>query len=253
MPLRWINKLQNNRKISRFTPLTAFVHVPKTAGSTVNHYLNQSGKTGQVHCEGLFKNPDQIAAKLAECHWVSGHVKYPMMRSTLTEYSRRKVKYYTAIRSPHKHVMSHFNWLIEIYHKGGRFYDNHPPRAKKISERIRASDTSDPKVVVELLDSARTLFMNCQTSLVLGPENEGISQDELGQRLGVYEMVGTEETLPTLIEQISGLEYQDSQRKNVSPYHFPIEVFEDEFVVNYILENNAADIALYNYVKSCEK
>ncbi|WP_289043988.1 hypothetical protein [uncultured Aliiroseovarius sp.] len=250
MPIQWMNSLSRHERLNRFNPITAFIHVPKTAGSTVNSYLQQSGTAGVAHVEALFKQPDKVKSAIARYRWVSGHVTFPKMRATLSKASRRKVRYFTAIRSPDKQIMSHLNWLIEIYHKGGKFYDNHPPAVKRISERIRTSDTSDPRVIVELLNSAQGLFLNCQSRFVLGPDRGNLSHDEMAQRLEVYEMIGTEGTLPLLIERISGIEYQDSERKNVSPYHFPAEVFRDSFVVDYLRERNAADEALYEYVKS---
>lgn len=252
MLIHWMNSLTRHERLTRFSPITAFVHVPKTAGSTVNFYMKQSGTAGQAHVEALFRQPDKVASEIARYRWVSGHVAYPKMHDTLAQATRRKVRYFTAVRTPDKHVMSHLNWLVEIYHKGGKFYDNHPPRVKQISERIRTSDTSDPKVIVDLLHSARKLFLNCQSRLVLGPGNEHVSYDEMVQRLEVYEMIGTERSLPALIERVSGLEYKDSERKNVSPYHFPVEVFQDSFVADYLREKNASDYALYDYVASGE-
>lgn len=236
--------------MNKVSPIIAFVHVPKTAGSTVNHYLERSRAPGQAHVESLFSQSHMIRGKIAGYDWVSGHVPYPKMRATLTSVTFRDIHFFTAIRAPDAQVMSHFNWLIEIRKRGRSFYNAHPPQIKEISERIRAADTSDPRQVIDLLHGSRQLFLNFQSQMVLGKRHPTTSLDELEQRLQVYEMIATEATLPTLIERVSGQAYQPKKRKNVSPYHFPKDVFQDQRLLEFLHEENACDFALYDFVQS---
>jgi hypothetical protein len=54
-------------------PLLAFVHVPKTAGSTVNAVLGHCSPRGLRHCEGIL-HTDAFLDHAADGDWLSGHI-----------------------------------------------------------------------------------------------------------------------------------------------------------------------------------
>jgi len=82
--------------------LIAFLHVPKTGGSTIIHHLARQmpGRYCNLDCELGQKVPDQdtvfVQGHRLDC---SFHVKYP----------GRKVRYMTVLRDPAA-------WLVSIYH-----------------------------------------------------------------------------------------------------------------------------------------
>lgn len=230
-------------------PLKVFIHVPKTAGSTVNEYLERSGAQGASHVEAWIQDDAITSQKLTEMEWVSGHVTFPDMRARLSAHSFRHLRFFTLVREPVRQLMSHYNWLIEIYHRGGSFYDGHPQRIKEISESIRAADNDDPLSVIKQILAAPGLFLNSQSNLVLGGVPESFSDTEFRNRLSVYERIATEASLPVFLKEISGLDYEDARRSNVSPYHFDKRVFEEEILQTFITERHSADLALYDYLE----
>ena len=55
------------------------------------------------------------------CDWLSGHIDFATAESRLQNATERPVRYFSCMRSPTKHVMSHYNWLIEIFYRGKSF------------------------------------------------------------------------------------------------------------------------------------
>lgn len=231
-----------------YSPLTVFVHVPKTAGSTVNAYLERSGRRGASHVEAWINDRATVPSKLKTLEWVSGHVDVARMREKLSAGTRRHLEFFTLVRDPLKQLMSHYNWLIEIYHRGASFYDGHPPRIKEISEAIRGGDNNDPKNVVAQLSAAPGLFLNQQSRLVLGGMPDSLAASEFRERLKVFDLIATERSLPDFISRISGVTYEDKRRENVSPYHFDKAVFDTPVVREFVAKRHAADLALYRYL-----
>lgn len=232
------------------TPIKVFIHVPKTAGSTVNAYLERSGAPGASHVEAWIEDDTEASAKLMDLDWVSGHVQFPQMRARLAANTFRRLRFFTLVRDPVKQLMSHYNWLIEIHHRGGSFYNGHPQRIKEISEAIRATNNDDPSSVVQQLLAAPGLFLNQQSRLVFGGLPERFSDAELQNRLSIYDNIATESSLPEFLKEISGLPYEDTRRENVSPYHFDKNVFESDIMRDFVEEHHSADVALYRYLET---
>jgi hypothetical protein len=230
------------------SPLTVFIHVPKTAGSTVNDYLLRSGRNGHAHVEAWINDDNTASSHLKTADWVSGHVPFGHMRARLSKNTNRHLRFFTLVRDPIKQLMSHYNWLIEIYHRSAAFYDGHPDQIKTISKNIREADNSDPLAVIAQLEATPGLFLNQQSRLVLGGLPIGKSDKEFKERLAVYEMIATEKHLPDFITKISGLPYDDTKRENVSQYHFDKNVFASKVMQDFINQKHSVDVALYEYL-----
>ena len=233
----------------RSRAINVFIHIPKTAGSTVNAYLERSGALGESHVEAWIENDATTSEKLLNLDWVSGHVPFSHMRARLAKNTARNLRFFTLVRDPIKQLMSHYNWLIEIHHRGGAFYDGHPQRIKEISQAIRSSNNDDPSSVKRQISAAPGLFLNQQSRLVLGDLAHTLSSDEYDDRLALYNLIATESSLPSFVQQISGLDYEDARRENVSPYHFDKSVFESDALRSFIEERHGADLALYRHLK----
>lgn len=54
--------------------LIFFIHVPKTAGSTINHYFEKNLNLGYTHCEAFVNNTELLTTRATEADWLSGHV-----------------------------------------------------------------------------------------------------------------------------------------------------------------------------------
>jgi hypothetical protein len=235
---------------NKTSALTVFVHVPKTAGSTVNAYLKRSGTLGATHIEAWVDDDVIAVEKLKSFDWVSGHVPFPHMRARLSANTSRPLRFFTLVRDPIKQLMSHYNWLIEIYHRGAAFYDGHPPRIKEISEAIRSANNDDPLDIIRQITAAPGLFLNQQSRLVFGEIPRNFGDQEFRESREIYNMIATEKMLPDFIEKISGVPYEDKRRENVSPYHFDKTIFESSVMKEFVKKHHAADLALYRYLSN---
>lgn len=230
------------------TPLNFFVHVPKTAGSTVNGYLSQLSPNGREHCEGILQNDDKFRRECNRRDWVSGHANYCEVMLRLAAVTDRPIRMFTCVREPTKQLMSHYNWLIEIFRRGETFYNSHPRVIKVISKRIREADNSNPNAIIANLLSAPFLFLNLQSRYVLGnrfPWNQG----KIFQRLDDYEFIGHEGTLAALIEKITGSTPVMEKNFNESRYHFDTQVFEEPELKKFVKYNNSLDLILYDLIR----
>lgn len=231
------------RKPDETRPLIVFIHVPKTAGSTVNRIL-AAARPGLEHCEAIIGQPEVLRRKLSDLDWISGHVPFDRMHAALRQATDRPLRFFTAVRDPIAQVASHYNWLIEIHHRGKAFYRDHPDHIRVISERIRASDNTDPAAIIENLDRYQGLFLNQQSLTVLGARFNW-SSGQLPRHLRAYDYIATERTLPTLIGRLAGPLAERPPRENVSPYHFDVSIFRQGPVRNFLMRNNFLDWTLY--------
>ena len=230
--------------MTRKDPLIVFVHIPKTAGSTVNAVLNAHFDRGMMHCEGIMDNIPELTRVSAEADWISGHVPFHLMRGRLQQVSDRPLRFFSIMRDPVSQVCSHYNWLIEIHRKGGRFYRNHPEYIRKLSGIIRNSDNSDPSVIIDNLNENTGLFLNMQASMLLG-KNFDWNSGRLLAHLRKYEFIGTPRDLPELLTRMCGVTQEKPKRHNAALYHFDRSIFEGSRIRNFLMRNNFLDWMLF--------
>lgn len=224
-------------------PLIFFVHVPKAAGSTVNAHLHDLLPNGFSHCEAFMNIEDRMIQAANSCDWLSGHVDLGTIETILEQATDRPVRYFACMREPAKHVMSHYNWIIEIFHRGGSFYEGHPPRIKEISETIRSSP-QDPASIAANLDRFAGLFLNTQSRIILGHKfnwNTG----QIYQRLNRYEMIVDSGNVPALLSHLLDQPIERERKENVSRYHFDPAVFESDELKEFLRTRNTLDEILY--------
>ena len=236
--------------VTNASPLWAFVHVPKTAGSSINRMLSE-WSWGQDHIEAFTSNPSEMVTLCARSSWVSGHVEYPALLASLRRSTTRPLRFVTAVREPTRQIASHYNWLMEIHHRGGAFYANHPERIRQISEHIRSTDNSDPAAVAARLREYAGLFLNQQSRVVLGTVVRDWPAGEIARALQCYDYVATESTVPVLIKKVTN--HSSSSpilRENESGYHFDRSIFQHPYLQDFLSEHHASDHALYEAVKA---
>jgi hypothetical protein len=229
-------------------PLIFFVHIGKAAGSTLNSQLQEHVGRGYPHCEHFIDNPDLWKQRVETADWLSGHVYLPKARMRL-QGTGREVRYYTCIREPKAQIMSHYNWIAEIFHKGPHFYGNHPEPIKAISERVRATvaDPSPEKVVRDLRDFGG-LFLNNQSKYFVGHDLGGF-ESRLEASLPSFSAVCTSRSMQRLIGHLSGGDVAwDDKFENASRYHFDKALFDSAAVERFIEENNDKDVLMYDSI-----
>jgi hypothetical protein len=226
-------------------PLIFFVHIGKAAGSTLNSQLQEHVGRGYAHCEGFIDNLDLWKQRVETADWLSGHVHMPRARTRLQGLGR-EVRYYTCIREPKAQIMSHYNWIAEIFHKGPDFYGKHPERIRTISERVRATviDPSPEKVVRDLRDFGG-LFLNNQSKYFVGQDLRDF-EARLEASLPSFSAVCTSRSMQRLIGHLAGADVAWADKfENASRYHFDKALFDSEAVATFIAENNDKDAFMY--------
>jgi hypothetical protein len=230
-------------------PLKFVVHVPKTAGSSINAALRKYNPNGMIHCESIIHNEDALRQAVDTMDWLSGHVDLTTAIKALERATKRTVQYYACIRSPAGQVASHYNWLIEIFHKGPKFYDTHPPIIKEISEQIRASNYDSVGSIIENLQKFHGLFLNFQSRIILG-KNFNWNTGKVYQKLGCYTMLVDSIFACNVTGEILGGTDFEFSNKNESQYHFNKELFDDSLLLEFLSENNTLDNILYDIISS---
>lgn len=224
-------------------PLIFFVHVPKTAGSTVSSHLHDFLPNGLSHCESFFYDQERVNKASNFSDWLSGHIDLTTAEKTLGQSTNRTVRYFACMRNPTQHVMSHYNWVIEIFYRGGPYYENAPKKIREMCDVLRASPT-DPASIAANLERYSYLFLNAQSRYILGHTfdwNSGI----LRERLSRYEMIVDSSGLSALLDCMLGHAITDGRKENVSPYHFDPAVFETAALKKFLKKRNALDDTLY--------
>ena len=85
-----------------------FVHIPKTAGTTLHRIIDQQYPRRirlfvRHHYKGVQKLKDLSIAQRAQLHMVRGHIPYGLHR-----YLPRPAKYFTILREPVERVISYY-------------------------------------------------------------------------------------------------------------------------------------------------
>lgn len=225
------------------SPLVVFVHVPKAAGSSINRALQALGN-GEDHIEKHRQNPEKFRKIAMRSDWISGHIPLRDYKSLLGGLPR-EVRYFSSIREPQEQVMSHYNWLMEIYHRGDIFYERHPAAIKKISKELREADHENPEEVIWLLQKHRQLFLNFQSLYLTGGRKEAHVDTFI--EAPPFEKVVCSKRISDLIAEL-GLENTEIPHTNVSNYHFNPAVFENERVVRFLEQQNGSDLKLYQAI-----
>jgi len=244
---RKIALISKNEKSNQ--PLIYFVHIGKTAGSTVNANLKNLLLSGRAHCEAIINNDKLLGSAINESDWLSGHTPFNIAQSKLENLTCRPIKYFSTLREPTEQVMSHYNWLIEIYKKGEKFYEAHPKKIKEISEKIR----STPKTIdsiIKNLEIYSELFLNFQSRILMGMDFNDISKIE--DTFKKFEFISDSNRVDLLISKIIQIPIKIREAHNISTYHFEKNIFQDKKIKEFLNKNNYYDYELYNKFKKYE-
>lgn len=229
-------------------PLAVFVHVPKTAGSFINTELTR-WRPGRDHIEAVIDDRAALTKVCGVSSWISGHVPVTKMVHALSSASTRPLRLYTLVREPVAQIASHYNWLIEIHHRGGSFYQGHPQAIKEISEKIRSSDNSNPRIVTDNLRRFAGLFLNQQCRIVLGVDVSGWCDENIRILLRIYDGLLPERRRDDLLKAITAGQIKPQQQAvNRATEHFDRKVFDSDTVRSFLQENHDGDLRLFNLV-----
>ena len=213
-----------------------FMHIPKTAGTTLNVALLDRfhGHRTATHIESTSWGRDHEAARSYD--FVSGHVRIAQLsqRIDLSDYLR-----ITLLREPFAQLASHLAWVRSVAddHESD-FYKAHGLHIQSVARRLRTIDFSSPReleLFVESMTSAELeLFDNCQTRYFLTERLEGrITTSELEsatETLATIDLAGVVERyddfLARLCRRLDWDPIRNAPRLNVSTERYGLDVHD---------------------------
>lgn len=223
--------------------LIAHVHVPKTAGTAINAVLDRVLGAGLDHVEAVIDDAAALQRATTGAAWIAGHVPAPKLRDRLARIGLR-ARWVTALREPVAQVISHYNWLIEIGHRGETFLRGHPGPVQQIHHRIATSDNRDPRVVMENIAAHAGLFLNCQARFVIGAD---FARSDLSYAAAVdsFDAVIFSDDVAVGLSSLLPGDIGVAEPRNVSPYRFDKAVFDDPRLRRFLRDRNRSDEALW--------
>jgi len=230
-------------------PLIAFVHIPKTGGSTANKALWSCSHRGRGHCEEI-PRPDLLdEARFGD--WLSGHIRRDMFAASLKTLDR-PIEYFATIREPISQILSYLNFQFEIYNRGPLHFFRYRRTFQLISAEVRATDFSKLPSVIALLLRYKGI-LNSQARFILGNDFATISDSEAARRLAAYTFIAISENLSALYPAFGFAQLPNGineVRENAAQkYYFDTTLFQSQEILDFLAEHHSHDFRLYNRVR----
>ncbi|WP_155889362.1 glycosyltransferase [Cucumibacter marinus] len=236
-------------------PRLFFMHIPKTAGSSINHAFHDAfGGRALSHIEGKTLSNNE----LRDSRFVSGHVHFPEFKRISEGIAFNSI---TFLRDPIDQLRSHLNWVrLQTIEPRHRAFIEKREAIRLLSDDLRNVDLQDPDDIRTYLTRnegnpiSLALFENCQTRYFLpAPISRFLTDEDLSEAeeaLEQFEFVGLTECFGrsiALLSQRYSLSLPTGDiRKNAMNYgkHIDRERFRD-VLWDYL----KYDLALYGLAK----
>lgn len=222
-------------------PLIVFVHVPKTAGSTVNAVMKGGLPSGCGHIEDKLSDDVQFRKIVNNLAWISGHVSRERLAARIREVSRRPVRFFSCVRHATDHLASHYNWLIS---RGGEFGKD--SNLSRIYSAIVGNGFT-PDGVIRTLKECPDL-LNFQTRFLLGSRFDGSDNEFRAALESRFELIAVDPE--AVVSSMLGRRIATMRRDNVATYAFDPGIFYDARVLDFLAEANMKDEKVYRVVST---
>jgi len=130
-----------------------YLHIPKTAGSSMNKFLTSQFAEDEVltHIESRIDFQDDAKVQKANSYkLLSGHVPLPQMQRKLKVLDSRKT--IATFRIPMEHVISHIAWVRKLGDKGEEVrLKQHNVTVQKIVKKLLKVDLSEPREITKFI------------------------------------------------------------------------------------------------------
>lgn len=214
------------------TNIPIFVHIPKTAGSTLRSILRKQYSVDEI----CFGNNEEMIEKLtslkeeeiARIKCLHGHFHYG-----IHQYIQKKQPlYYTMLRDPVEHVISEYYFIL---------------RKPNNMSHEKVKDMSFEEFVTSEEFMDRT--SNRQTFFISGGQKDNLEKAK--ENIKNFSVVGITEMFEEsifLISQELGWDDISYRPKNVTKYRPTRKDFPSQ-IIESIKNNNQLDYELYNHAK----
>jgi hypothetical protein len=219
-----------------------YLHIPKTAGSSMNKFLSSQFEEGEVltHIESSinFQNEDDVI-KADECKMLSGHVQIPQMQHKLKVFETRQTM--ATFRIPIEHVVSHITWVRKL---GDASEKNrlmqHNETVQKIVAKLLDVDLSQSNELEELIfwleQEKIYLFHDTQTRYLCGGPAQELSPQHVNNAISnvnKIDFVGTTERLDEFISLLCHrnawtIKMDESIMENKNPNNYGLDMQDAE-------------------------
>lgn len=161
-----------------------YVHIPKTAGSSINRFFSQLfQKQSETHIESRAILKDQTSDQLFDRYrFLSGHIAWHAWQKAIGAHQWDTI---CTLRDPIQHIASHISWvrLLGEPEQKSRL-KKHNDSIQKIVHYLCTLDLSQPEDILKLqnwlVENQLMLFHNTQTRYLCGGKAEPeISQTQL--------------------------------------------------------------------------
>lgn len=215
-----------------------FLHIPKTAGSSVNYSLQNQlqGMPTYTHIEGLADRWDT----LLDARFLSGHITYSVYEKNFSPSNFILAAFF---REPYQHLVSHLNWVRHLMEPEKKsFLLDHPPVVQNIADKLSTLDFTSINTwhnfIKELKPIQYGLFDNLQVRYLADVKPaERVTEAHLKQalsRLSRIHLLGIAEKFDEsmeLIHQAMGLNavVQQDIRSNVNYFSYGADFSSTDF------------------------
>lgn len=235
-----------------------YVHIAKTAGSTVNKVISSwfPQESSLVHAESSANWFEQAYDE--NLKYLSGHIPYTkFIQSDIVQSFYSKA---ITFREPYSHVISHLAWIRALALDNNKAkYNAHPDYIQKLSDKLARYDLSNPLEITKLIESLNgsefQLLDNTQTRYIRSEVNKAsVEKSDLVsaiENLNNFEFIGTDNDISEFLVDIAssyGIEYKaENRRENVLSNKFGLDL-NNKKIQEALYPLVAHDLDLYNIV-----
>ena len=227
-----------------------YFHVPKTAGSSINHFFSKNLGKCATHIESTSKLDQAFCEKY---EFISGHVPYNRMQKML---QLNEWTTFATFREPVSYVVSHLKWVRKLADPGEEErFKRHPEIFQKIALKMTEFDFSKPQDITKFISWLESIdfyyFHSTQMHYMNATKNQGHlnkRQIEIAlENLSNINFIGIQKNINEFMEMMSyefGWRVTQFPKDNVNEnnYGFNLDCKESMKALSPLYEE---DILLY--------
>lgn len=191
-------------------PKLLFMHIAKTAGSSVNKYLasHYAEDRHSVHVESQ-ENWRKDRDWARNMGFVSGHFGMPHFKRVLNPEGYYKI---TVVREPYAHLVSHLSWIRKLADQSElQRFGQHPLFVQHFAQKLKKTDLSKPEELVRLIasleDQEKQLVDNCQvryfTQVAVGQDVCANDVQSALETSTEFDQIGTTDRIDEFLKDVA--------------------------------------------------